>query len=148
MKKPSESLPRPNWITPDAFEYICFNVAKEFMEYSEPIPDYSTRDSALLESSLAAPRQAYALTYASLNEQAFILFYSLIKNHPFRNGNKRIAVIALLIFLSLNGKWLDIMPKTLYKVAILVAESNAREREIVINTLRETLSEYIVAIGK
>jgi death-on-curing protein len=114
------------------------------MEYGEPIPDYSTRDTALLESSLAAPRQSYELVNSSLNEQAVILFYSLIKNHPFRNGNKRIAVMALLVFLGLNGKWLEMKQQTLYKIAILVAKSEAKDREMVINTLVGTLVEDIV----
>lgn len=93
---------------------------------------------------MAAPRQAYDLLDVSISEQAFILFYSLIKNHPFRNGNKRIAVIALLVFLSINGKWLEIKPRVLYEVALLVAESEAKERESIINTLREELGEFIV----
>lgn len=144
MKKPSNDLPQPNWITPETFEFICFNLAKESMEFGEPIPDYETKDTALLESSLAAPRQAYDLLGVSISEQAFILFYSLIKNHPFRNGNKRIAVMALLVFLSINGKWLEIQPLGLYKVALLVAESDAKEKAAVINALREKLGEFIV----
>lgn len=91
MSKPSENLPQPKWISVDDFEFICFNLTRELMSFDEPIPDYSTRDNSLLESSLASPRQSFELTNSSIHEQASILFYSLIKNHPFRNGNKRIA---------------------------------------------------------
>src|SRR3989344_1979069 len=104
MKKPLDDLPQPKWINIDDFEFICFNVAKKWLEANEPIPDYSTRDVLLLESALNAPKNSYRFAHSSLTEQASILFYSLIKNHPFKNGNKRIAVIALLVFLTLNNK--------------------------------------------
>ena len=143
MKKPSENSPQYKWIDAEDFEFICFNLTKELMESYEPIPPYSTRDNSLLESSLASPRQAFELTNASLTEQASILFYSLIKNHPFKNGNKRIAVITLLIFLSLNGKWLEIRPSLLYKVAVLVAESIPHERDFVLKKNTEIFKKFI-----
>lgn len=104
MRKPSGDLPlRKNtvWLTIDDFEFICFDFTREYLTFDEPIPDYSTKDSALLESALGSPRQTFGgkLLYPTLLKQASILFYSLIKNHPFKNGNKRIAVISLLVFL-------------------------------------------------
>jgi len=49
---------------------------------------------------------------------AAILFYLLNKNHPFANGNKRIALTALLVFLFLNGKWVVAGQDELYRFAI------------------------------
>ena len=143
MKKPSKDLPPPKWINIEDFEFICFNLAKELLEFNEPIPDYSTRDNALLESSLASPRQNYEFLNSSLEEQASILFYSMIKNHPFRNGNKRIAVMSLLIFLRLNNKWLAISPKLLHQIAVLVAESNPSERDFVLKENKTIFEEHI-----
>lgn len=55
MRKPSENsqVPESKWLTADDFEYIYFNLAREFFTFKEPIPDYGTRDKNLLESSLA-----------------------------------------------------------------------------------------------
>ncbi|MGH7245789.1 MAG: type II toxin-antitoxin system death-on-curing family toxin [Candidatus Levyibacteriota bacterium] len=145
MKKPLEDLPQPKWIVVDDFEFICFNLAKELMEFNEPIPEYSTRDNSLLESSLASPRISYELTNSSLSEQASVLFYSLIKNHPFKNGNKRIAVTALLIFLSLNEKWIEISPHLLYEIAVLVAESLPKQKDFVVNKNTEIFKKFIVS---
>ena len=58
-----------------------------------------------LESALAQPRLTFGETdlYPSIAEKASILGYSLIKNHPFLDGNKRIGHAAMEVFLLLNG---------------------------------------------
>lgn len=136
MGKPLRSLQTSDskWLTPEDFEFLCFDLARELMSYGEPIPDYSTRDNSLLESALGAPRQTYdnKLLYPTLQKQVAILFYSLIKNHPFRNGNKRIAVMALLAFLSLNNRWVNIDPLDLYNLACFVSESKAVDKDQVL----------------
>jgi death on curing protein len=58
------------------------------------------RDAGLLESALFRPRTGY---YADLAEMATALFESLLMNHPFVDGNKRIAFFATDVFLRLNG---------------------------------------------
>jgi death on curing protein len=144
MKKPSEDSPQPKWINIEDFEFICFNTARKSLELNEPIPDYSTRENSLLESSLAAPRLAFEFSEATLERQASVLFYSLIKNHPFKNGNKRIAVVTLLVFLSLNGKWININPSFFYETAVLVAKSDPKERESVLERIAELINKFAV----
>lgn len=146
MTKPSEDLPQPKWIEPEDFEFICFNLARELLSFDEPIPDYSTRDENLLNSSLSSIKQTFdkELLYPTLSAQASVLFYSLIKNHPFVNGNKRIAVISLLVFLNLNGKWLNIPPKMLYDIAVLVAGSNSKKRDEILKIIQGLFEKYIV----
>lgn len=58
------------------------------------------RDLGLLESALHRPGTGY---YKDLAEMAAALFESLIMNHPFVDGNKRIAFFATDVFLRLNG---------------------------------------------
>ena len=144
MQKPSDDLRSPKWITIEDFEFICFNLARKLLELNEPIPDYSKTDIGLLESSLSSPRNAYEFTGASLFEQSSILFYSLIKNHPFKNGNKRIAVMTLILFLDLNGKWLEMNPLLLVDIAQLVAESEPSNRDIIIQKNTEIFEKYAV----
>lgn len=146
MQKPSKNLLQPKWINIDDFEFICFNLTRSLMSFDEPIPDYSTRDHSLLESSLVSPRLAYELTNAALPKQTSILFYSLIKNHPFRNGNKRIAVMAVLVFLILNNKWLEFPPLALYKIAVLVAKSNPKDRGLVLRKNENLFNKYMTNV--
>ena len=67
------------------------------------------RDLGLLESAVAQPRQTFggADLYPSIVEKAVALGFSLISNHPFVDGNKRVGHAALEVFLLLNGFELD-----------------------------------------
>jgi death-on-curing protein len=58
------------------------------------------RDKGLLESALFRPQTGY---YENLTEMAAAMFESLISNHAFVDGNKRIAFFASDVFLRLNG---------------------------------------------
>lgn len=62
------------------------------------------RDEALLESALARPRQRYA--YDSEADPATLAAaygFGLARNHPYNDGNKRIAFVTMAVFLGLNG---------------------------------------------
>ena len=62
--------------------------------------DHGIRDHGLLESALFRPQTGY---YAHLEEMAAAMFESLLVNHAFIDGNKRVAFFASDIFLRLNG---------------------------------------------
>ncbi len=59
-----------------------------------------TRDLGLLESALFRPRTGY---YSDITEMAAALFESLLMNHPFVDGDRRVAFFATDVFLRLNG---------------------------------------------
>ena len=65
------------------------------------------RDPGLLESALFRPRSGY---YEDLPSMAAALFESLLMNHPFVDGNKRVAFFAVDVFLRLNGWRLRVDP--------------------------------------
>lgn len=64
------------------------------------------RDPASLDSAVAQPRMTFEGRdlYPSLIEKAAALGYSLVRNHPFVDGNKRIGHAAMETFLLLNGQ--------------------------------------------
>ena len=63
------------------------------------------RDEGLLESALASPFQEFAsfTPYPTIQQKAARLGYSLVMNHPFVDGNKRIGAHAMLTLLAING---------------------------------------------
>ena len=64
------------------------------------------RDINILESALAQPRQSFgeADLYPDLASKATALCFSLVLNHPFIDGNKRIGHAAMEVFLMVNGQ--------------------------------------------
>ena len=67
--------------------------------------DAGIRDEGLLNSALEAPFQAFGGVelYPTVEEKAARLGYALIANHAFVDGNKRIGMYVLLVFLRVNG---------------------------------------------
>ena len=64
-------------------------------------------DEDLLEATLVAPRNDQADQCASLFRLAAVYAYGICQNHPFVDGNKRVALMVLYAFLGLNGLRLD-----------------------------------------
>lgn len=67
------------------------------------------RDLGLLDSALYRPQSGY---YEDLTSMAAALFESLLMNHPFVDGNKRVAFFATDVFLRLNGWRFDVEPRS------------------------------------
>jgi len=59
------------------------------------------------------------------------LFYRIIKNHRFLDGNKRSAVINVYLLVSLNGFGLDLSPRALYHLAKNVADSQDDQEDVI-----------------
>ncbi len=133
-------------ITLREVEHIAFVLAGERLAFDEPIPDFSSRFPHILESCLLTPFQRFygKRAYASLGSRAAILFYLMVKNHPFQNGNKRIAMTTLLVYLYKNGKWLKVDNRGLYNFAIWVAQSPAELKDEVVAGIKKFIKTYLV----
>lgn len=127
-------------------EYIAFKLAKESMTYNEPIPDFISRYPNILESCLVTPFQTFERKpfYKGIVGKAAILFYLMVKNHPFQNGNKRIAITTLFVFLLKNKKWLKVDNKELYNFTVWVAESNPKLKEDTVQAIETFLNAYLI----
>jgi death on curing protein len=135
------------WLSIDSFRRLCFDLAAQSMwGDAEPIPPFDTRFPGRLESCLETPRQTFGGQdlYPRLVEQAAILFYLLNKNHPFANGNKRIALTGLLVFLFLNGRWIAAGQEEMFDLAMNVAASPAGERNAVLASIRQFIENHMV----
>jgi death-on-curing protein len=69
------------------------------------------RDMGALESAVARPQSGY---YKDVIESAAALLESLTMNHPFIDGNKRVAFAATDVFLKINGFRFDLNSKEIY----------------------------------
>jgi death-on-curing family protein len=127
-----------NYIDLELMEKMCHPLAVAVFEnMNDPITQFKDHERALLESALNNPTHGIMGKefYPTLAKKAAILYYGLIKNHAFRNGNKRIATATLLVFLYINDRKLDDSDKKiedyLVNLAKRVADSlgNSKKEE-------------------
>ena len=99
---------------------------------------------AALESALAQPRKTFAGQdlYPTVVEKAAALGFSLVSNHPFVDGNKRIGHAAMEIFLVLNGYEID-APVDEQERIILQPAAGELDRSEFTNWLRTRVVESI-----
>ncbi len=95
------------------------------------------RDAALLESAIGRYRSGY---YQDEIEEAAALMESLLINHPFLDGNKRIAIAAAFTSLMINGYAIQLNEPEAYKFIITSLESNIVSKEKLDTWIREKLS--------
>ena len=91
------------------------------------------RDISALEAALSRPQSGY---YKDTINQAAALFESLAINHPFIDGNKRIAFAVMDTFLRLNGFCIQAKPKALHIKIISMFENGELKFDFVDTWLR------------
>jgi death-on-curing protein len=92
----------PRWVHRLVVEAVQFDLVREH----GGMP--GLRDEHILEAALARPRQRLAYApHADLAEMAAGYGHGLARNHPFHDGNKRIAFVTMAVFLELNGVELE-----------------------------------------
>jgi len=92
------------------------------------------RDRGALEAALARPQTGY---YADVIEQAAALMESLSQNHPFVDGNKRVAISVTAAFLRINGFRLQFDDLTGYAFLIGLYETNDFRFDRLLEWLRQ-----------
>jgi death on curing protein len=92
------------------------------------------RDLALLESAIAAPAASFQgeFLHGSLHEMAAAYLFHLIKNHPFVDGNKRVALMSAIVFLGFNDLALTAEPDELTSVVVGVTEGSVSKAEVAV----------------
>jgi death-on-curing protein len=77
------------------------------------------RDDGMLESALDRPKNRWAYERAEVAELAAAYAFGIARNHPFIDGNKRTALLALYTFLGVNG--FDFMVSEAEAAAMILA---------------------------
>jgi death-on-curing protein len=102
------------------------------------------RDMHLLESAIGTPQATFdgELLHASIVEQAAAYLFHLCQNHPFVDGNKRIALMATIAFLGLNDYRLDADEDELVEFVLRIAAGDLSKFEVGV-----FLKQRVVALG-
>ena len=90
------------------------------------------RDMALLESATAQPSASFGGHYLhrDLHEMAAAYAFHLCQNHPFFDGNKRVAIASALVFLLMNDIRISDPRSSLIEVMLNVAQSKISKAEL------------------
>ena len=93
----------------------------------------SIRDLGMLQSALAQPQMTFggAELYPALEEKAAALCLSLVSNHPFVDGNKRVGHAAMETFLVLNGWELQVTVDLAEQIMLSLASGNLSREKLV-----------------
>ena len=91
------------------------------------------RDENALESALARPRQKWHYARdTELRDLAAAYPFGLARNHPYRDGNKRIAFLAMIMFLGVNGVELDATDAEVVVAMLALADGTLSENELAV----------------
>ena len=96
-----------------------------------------------LESILANIEQTFGgePLYRHTEERAANLLYLIIKNHPFTDGNKRIACLMFLLYLKTQFVEIKLNENGLVALALLIAESDPKQKDLMIRLVVNLLSD-------
>ena len=89
------------------------------------------RDVGLLSAALARPRNRRAYgTSATLFDLAAAYGFAIAKDHPFIDGNKRVALMVMYVFLEINGYQLDAPEVEAVDVMLNLASDDMTENDL------------------
>ena len=108
----------------DDLRAIHDTLVADFARADDPIEPPGVRSESLLGSALHRQTTSIGNTrkYPTIEMTGAALLHSLILNHPFHNGNKRTALVALLVFLEKNGVMVTCNENELFRYVLLVAK--------------------------
>jgi death-on-curing protein len=114
-------------LSADQVVSIHNGLVRMFAQSDDPIVPFGPRELGLIESACARPDTALGNTekYKTLPEKAAALFHSLVKNHPFHNGNKRTALVSLVTCLFRNHRTFrnDVTDDEVFDFVLAVADN-------------------------
>lgn len=91
------------------------------------------RDEGSLDSAINSPFQSFGgeELYPSIQAKAARLEFSIIKNHPFLDGNKRIGILAMMVFLDVNGIKLKCTDKEIVDLGLGIASGKYDDKYMI-----------------
>jgi len=118
-------MKEPTWLTPDITETIHVDLIKVHGGH------YGYRDKSLVEAALARPLHRWNYEAdPDIFSLAAAYGFALTKNHGFIDGNKRVAFMAIYIFLGLNGYELDAPEQEVVDIILRLSNSSLEEKEL------------------
>ena len=117
--------PEPRWLT----RVVVDAIHNDQLHEHGGLP--GIRDENVLESALARPQQKWHYVHnTDVPMLAAAYAFGLVKNHPYRDGNKRIGFLAMVTFLGLNGHELDTRDAEIVAEILALADGSVSEEAL------------------
>jgi death-on-curing family protein len=99
-------------------------LVSDFAASKDPISPSGVKSPAMLESAVHRPDTANGnmRKYPTVEMAAAALLHALVHNHPFHNGNKRTALVAMIVFIDEHGLVLTANENELFKLVLQLAQ--------------------------
>jgi death-on-curing family protein len=112
-----------SFLSAEDVNQIHWSLVRDFSKSRDPIDPPGLRSTDLLESAVFRPHTAIGESskYPSIAMSGAALFHALVHDHCFHNGNKRTALVALLVFLDKNGYVLIVEEEDLFNYVLSVS---------------------------
>ena len=141
----AKSAKKEKKLTPE----FCLEVIEGLKKSVEGSDLFGKPRSNAFKGSIEGIYQSYngEDLYPSVAEKASHLLYFIIKDHPFYDGNKRIGSLLFIVFLTMNDQHLTkngetkISDRALTALALLIAESNPTEKDLITSLIRKLLED-------
>lgn len=111
-------------VTVDEVRMVHQELEKDFAASDDPISPAGVKSQSLLESAVSRQDAGYGSErkYTTVVSTAAALLHSLVQNHAFFNGNKRAALVSMLVMLDKNGMMLSSNQDELFRWMLRVAK--------------------------
>ena len=119
----------PDDSTEVAVEYLTL---RDLLGLVKALDVGPVRDLGLLDSAAHRPRSSFAgqHAYPTVQAKAAALLHSLVCNHALLDGNKRLGLLAMMVFLPLNGLELDLDDEETFDLTMSVAAGQLNADDI------------------
>ena len=129
---------------------VAYALAVKYMQYDQPIAEFKKIrhecDLGKLESAIRAAFQTAGGKYIikGFHMRASALFYYLSKAHALANGNKRLAVTSLMVFMKKNKKWINMPEKDLLEISIMIASGDRKVKDTTIEMVSKKIKKFTI----
>jgi death-on-curing protein len=118
-------------MTPLTFEEITELHDQSIREHGGA---YGILNEGVIRSAIEMPFSGFGdyEAYPSISEKAAILCFSLVQGHGFRDGNKRVGLLSLVVFLARNGYFFEVTNKEAESFILGLASGEKSKEDLVI----------------
>jgi death-on-curing family protein len=112
------------FVSVEEVEAIHFDLVQDFAASDDPMKPPGIRSKDLLASAVFRPHTSIGsvMKYPTIETSAAALLHAIIQDHPFHNGNKRTALVSMLVMLDQNGLVPICNEDELFKLVLQVAQ--------------------------